>query len=365
MSANLIPNSFQTPNDLVDQFMELLTAEEFKVLVYAVRHILGWKTKIASRSANISLTQFETGFDYDGKHFGGCGLSRPKIAAALTALVDFGLMKKVGHASKDGQAWMLTFDDPDVIDLEGLRERAEETAQQSARRVAKAATASADKRRTSTTAVPVGQYDSRTSTSTTAVPMTSTTVVHNETHDIKPIETHHFVATPTAGDGQPPKPKTDKPKRARKPVPVKTLSDLDQMHRAIAINAHGVKPGEGITGRTMVRINIVAQELVGRFGTNGNAVTPEQLAAAFAWYRSNPKNGSAPKDPVKVADMVSAYREAYGICQPAPLVVHFPPGVPDCPVCGGNGMVLDAHNKSQPCSLCLEAEARHDRQAAS
>jgi hypothetical protein len=38
MMALLIPNSFQTPNAYVDQYMPLLTPEEWVVLSYVVRH---------------------------------------------------------------------------------------------------------------------------------------------------------------------------------------------------------------------------------------------------------------------------------------------------------------------------------------
>ena len=43
--STFVPNSFQTPNDYVDEIMPYLTGEEFKVLIYAVRRILGFQKR--------------------------------------------------------------------------------------------------------------------------------------------------------------------------------------------------------------------------------------------------------------------------------------------------------------------------------
>ena len=43
-----IPNSYQTPNIVVDQLMQYLLPEEVVVLTYAIRHILGWRERLAS-----------------------------------------------------------------------------------------------------------------------------------------------------------------------------------------------------------------------------------------------------------------------------------------------------------------------------
>ncbi len=76
MASEFIPNSFQTPNVYIDRFMHLLTAEEWKVLSYAVRRIFGFQ----KRSDRISLSQFMHGtrstlndvqLDY------GTGLTKP------------------------------------------------------------------------------------------------------------------------------------------------------------------------------------------------------------------------------------------------------------------------------------------------
>jgi len=57
MASNYIPNSFQTPNVLVDEIMPLLTPQEWLVLSFATRHILGWHDRIHERRAPISLSR--------------------------------------------------------------------------------------------------------------------------------------------------------------------------------------------------------------------------------------------------------------------------------------------------------------------
>jgi hypothetical protein len=104
-----IPNSYQTPNVLVDEIMPLLAPQEWVVLSFAVRSILGWRSHIQDRQADISLTQFEK-----------CGLSRPAIVKALEALKAFNLLKRIGDPGSHGQRWELILED---IDTQGLVDR--------------------------------------------------------------------------------------------------------------------------------------------------------------------------------------------------------------------------------------------------
>lgn len=110
MSA--IPNTFQTPNVIIDQFMPLLTDSEFRVLMWAVRQILGWHDKIETRRAEISLTNFE-----------GCGLCRGTISRALKSLTSYRILEAVGEPGRKGQAWELRFMTKQDVDFDGLEER--------------------------------------------------------------------------------------------------------------------------------------------------------------------------------------------------------------------------------------------------
>ena len=117
----LIPNTHQTPNAYVDEFMCYLTNSELRVLWFAIRHIYGWQDRIADRRGVISLEMFVNGFTTKaGKQFNGCGLQRQAVITALQSLERFGFIARVGKATRDGQRWELK---QDGIDLEGLHQR--------------------------------------------------------------------------------------------------------------------------------------------------------------------------------------------------------------------------------------------------
>lgn len=99
MNNVILPNSFQAPNSHVDIAMQYLTGDEYKVLSFGTRHILGWTDRIASRSGAISLSTFEHGWS----NMGGCGLSRPTIIQCLKTLDSFGLLVKVVKFDNLGQ----------------------------------------------------------------------------------------------------------------------------------------------------------------------------------------------------------------------------------------------------------------------
>jgi len=187
--SSIIPNSTPTPNFYYDQLEHLLTPDEWKVLTYAVRRIFGFEKNRDSTYATISLSTFENGVTYQNKETGevirlsyGCGMSRPRISACLTAIVKFGIMRR-GRNTKDGRVWRLETDET-KIDFDGLWARFNAQQETAAQRVAKAAQASADKRRKqepSTTGV-LGEevrqsypqeYDSPTTTGKAVVPTES------------------------------------------------------------------------------------------------------------------------------------------------------------------------------------------------
>jgi hypothetical protein len=115
---SLIPNAWQTPNDFMDKYNPFLTSEEWRVLSYACRHILGWQDKIDSRMRRMSVSFFENGYS----EYPGCGLKRAAIIKALDGLAAYGLMRKIGDPTREGQMWKLPSDENE-IDLQGLKER--------------------------------------------------------------------------------------------------------------------------------------------------------------------------------------------------------------------------------------------------
>lgn len=131
--SKLIPNSFQTPNLLVDRLMPLLLDTELRVVIFATRHILGWTNTVGERAATLSVTAFETGH----RGMPGCGLNRAAIIKALDNVADFGVLRRVGEPSKDGQRWALP-DSEDEIDWSALEGRLAKRQQRNRDRTAKA-----------------------------------------------------------------------------------------------------------------------------------------------------------------------------------------------------------------------------------
>lgn len=211
---SMVPNSFQTPNLLVDRLLPLLLDNELRVVLFAYRHTLGWSDRISARAERLSLSAFEHGH----RGLPGCGLARPAIVKALKSLAQHGVLQKVGEPTHEGQLWRVP-DDEDEIDWDGLEERQRELDEKRRRRTAKATRASRKKRAANsprlplvrqtyqaagTPDVPAKEYAPRTGSGTSHVPPGSTPDVpesgtpdvpietHEEIHPEKPIlETHH------------------------------------------------------------------------------------------------------------------------------------------------------------------------------
>jgi hypothetical protein len=94
--ANYIPNSYQTPNFYIDCVMHLLQPQEFVVLMFAAREILGWHNSLEDQQKDLSLDQFLTGcYDKNGEQRSfGCGLSRQTLQKVLKSLTQYGLLEK-------------------------------------------------------------------------------------------------------------------------------------------------------------------------------------------------------------------------------------------------------------------------------
>lgn len=159
--SDFIPNSFQTPNVYVDDFLYLLTGEEWKVLSYSIRRILGFQ----KRRDRISLSQFSEGLaDDDGNQLdGGCGLSVDTLVKVLANLVRFGFLVKTSeHDSRNnlGAEYELQLDDT-KINLTQLLSRRDEKKALNTKRTRKAVSVLFAKRALSDRTTPpiVGQND--------------------------------------------------------------------------------------------------------------------------------------------------------------------------------------------------------------
>ncbi len=136
---NLVPNSFSTPNIIVDRLMPLLSDPELRVILFAVRHILGWNNNF-NRTAHLSLSAFEEG------HRGskGCGLGRAAIIKALDSLVKLRVLRKLGSPTPAGQLWGLPESDSE-INWDALEQRAADRVERAQKRTQKATLAKKQK----------------------------------------------------------------------------------------------------------------------------------------------------------------------------------------------------------------------------
>lgn len=130
-----LPNTFQTPNYMIDRALPLLTDTEFKCLMVTTRHVLGWVDKIGCRQNRIGLKTYEK-----------AGISRAAASTAMTSLTDFGFTFPIGKKNHpQGQMWKLT--DGSTIQWAELEARQAEEDSENKGRV-KAATAHSLRRRT-------------------------------------------------------------------------------------------------------------------------------------------------------------------------------------------------------------------------
>ncbi len=94
-----LPTTTPTPNIFCDYWMDKVTGNEFKVLMFLTRRTLGWHKD----SDKVSLSQFTDGImRRDGTQACvGTGLSRSTICEALSKLEQLGLIQKT-KSSKSG-----------------------------------------------------------------------------------------------------------------------------------------------------------------------------------------------------------------------------------------------------------------------
>jgi hypothetical protein len=109
-SSALIPNSFQTPNVLVDRYLPNLSAPQVRILMVLFRKTYGWQ----QFEDTISLSQFER----------LAGISRSSANKALRELEESTLViKTCGKGPRLMNAWSFNLNaDPDVV-LSRLKSR--------------------------------------------------------------------------------------------------------------------------------------------------------------------------------------------------------------------------------------------------
>lgn len=133
-----VVNAFQTPNAYVDEIMPHLSGEEWKVLTYATRRILGFQ----KRQDRISISQFTDGIkSQDGEALdSGTGLGIETVKNCLANLVAFGLMVRVSENDKtknEGVLWGLQWDS-EKVNWDAIEAREIKRTEANKKRMAKA-----------------------------------------------------------------------------------------------------------------------------------------------------------------------------------------------------------------------------------
>jgi hypothetical protein len=130
-----VPGFFMCPRYIVDEVALALTREELLVMLFAMRHILGWDETFEARKAHISMTMFAKGRKTKtGTVMKGTGLGETALRNALNSLVDLGLINRVGKPTENGQLWEL----PVEYDTERMLPRIEARQAANLSRIAKA-----------------------------------------------------------------------------------------------------------------------------------------------------------------------------------------------------------------------------------
>jgi uncharacterized protein (DUF2132 family) len=104
-SLELIPNSFQVPNFLVDKLLPHLSGPQAKILMVLCRKTFGWH----KREDVISFGQFRD----------EAGVSRSSAIEALKLFVEAGLVLRVSKGRTDMSAWSFNLD----VDVDRVLER--------------------------------------------------------------------------------------------------------------------------------------------------------------------------------------------------------------------------------------------------
>src|SRR5689334_5276606 len=98
MARELLPNSTQVPDVILDVWLSELSGAELKVVLYVARRTYGF----GKESDNISLNQMADGIRRrDGSVLDrGTGLSRSTVKTTCTSLVERGFLIKTTNVSE-------------------------------------------------------------------------------------------------------------------------------------------------------------------------------------------------------------------------------------------------------------------------
>ena len=99
--SQMIPNSTQVPDVILDHWMAALSGAEFKIVLYVVRRTYGFRRA----SNDISLAQMAAGIvTRDGRRLdSGTGLNKDTVTKAVATLIDKGILLRARHTDERGR----------------------------------------------------------------------------------------------------------------------------------------------------------------------------------------------------------------------------------------------------------------------
>lgn len=277
--SRIIANSFQTPNAHVDDVMRYLTGDEYKVLNFAVRHIMGWQDSIQTRQSCMSLSMFEKGFvTKKGHEFGGVGLSRKTIVKVLITLVEYRLLVKVGKPSNKGQMYSVGEDpDFDALEARDASKHKQEQAKMEKVRIGRETPGGVSHS-------PV--YDIHQG-GVSHTPPGGVSHTLNQTHTNPSLQTHSSGKPDTASE--------DPPSKSRN-----ILMD-------VACRVWSIQPG-GYAAQIIGLLKGTAPRGQWREHRLDESATPQEVLGFGLWWRETYAGASIPEKPESIADAFTRFR---------------------------------------------------------
>jgi hypothetical protein len=312
----MIPNTFMFPNILVDRLMPYLSAEEWKVLSFAVRQIYGWRKERIAGQASISLSVFMNGAVIGEWRNYGVGLSKPTLTKALQTLIEFGIIRVVDDKNSEGTIYALA-DSEHEIHWSKVHKRFDEQLAKGRQRTDKARSARRKQVVYETNGGFVGQTDSG---------LSDKPIVVYGTNLYKPNQINPNTISASA-DGEPTEPisgneamtdgvgKSEVENPTPKPVP--TPSPHNELFEVVCMGSFGKKYAD--IGNAAGRVGKIVKALQGK-------VTPDELKAGYALYKASMTEGGKKlqpsqrlKSPDKILDWCQQAKDKRN--KPSPQIV--------------------------------------------
>lgn len=311
--TRFIPNSFQTPNAIIDVLMPLLTDSEFRVLMFMVRDILGWESSARTRQKHISqsvIADGRTWQDEEGNTHSkpGCGLSLNTVRGVIKSLIKYRIIKKVGEPTQRGQKYELCLITDAKPDLVSLKLRADSKANKAKKRTQKARKVNPkNEGGISPTDTPVNDSEGISPTDTPPISPTDTRGISPTDDNETQLQTH--IETNTL-----PAPDADSVSEDDSDTSDEKLSGEQHKQFMTTLEAQFKLYSKGRAYQVYHQLRGTAKK--GKkskwyeYGAlfREQPVTPDELTRFVAWYKTENPNINLPMSADKLEDWFGKYR---------------------------------------------------------